>query len=69
MYTIDEAVNLIAKLTNFKGKILYDDRKPMTIFKRVIDTTRARSILGFKASTSFEEGLKSTIEYYKGLSI
>jgi GDP-L-fucose synthase len=68
-YTIDEAVNLISKLTNFKGKILYDDRKPMTIFKRVIDTSRAKSILGFKASTTFEEGLKKTIDYYKGLNI
>ena len=63
-YTIDEAVNLISKLTNFKGKILYDSSKPMTIFKRVIDTSRAKSILGFKASTTFEEGLKKTTAYY-----
>jgi nucleoside-diphosphate-sugar epimerase len=41
----------------------------MTIFKRVIDTSRAKSILGFKASTTFEEGLKKTIDYYKGLNI
>jgi GDP-L-fucose synthase len=67
LYTIDTAVNFISKLTNFRGKILYDDSKPMTIFKRVIDVSRAKSILGFRASTSFEDGLQKTIDYFRSI--
>ena len=33
--------------------------------KHIGATTKAEAILGFKASTSFEEGLKKTIEWYK----
>jgi GDP-L-fucose synthase len=65
LYTIGEAVDLISKLTNFKGKILYNDSKPMTIFKRVINIDKAKEKLGFKPKISFKDGLKKTIDYYK----
>jgi GDP-L-fucose synthase len=63
--TIQELVDLLVKLTGFKGQITYDDSKPMTIFKREINTDKAYLRLGFKADTPLEEGLKRTIAWYK----
>jgi GDP-L-fucose synthase len=65
IYTIGESVNLISELTNYKGEIKYNDSKPMTIFKRVIDITKARKVLGFQAKTSFRDGLQKTIDYFR----
>jgi len=33
--------------------------------RRMLDTAKARQEFGFKAKTSFEEGLEKTIEWYK----
>jgi GDP-L-fucose synthase len=53
---------LIAKLTGFKGKIVWDTTKPDGQPRRALDTSRALKEFGFKASTPFEEGLRKTIE-------
>ncbi|MFQ3675981.1 MAG: GDP-L-fucose synthase [Endomicrobiia bacterium] len=62
---IKDLVELIAKLTGFKGKIVWDTTKPDGQPRRCLDTTKAEKEFGFKAKTSFEEGLKKTIEWYK----
>lgn len=62
---IKDLVELIAKLTGFKGKILWDQSKPDGQPRRCLDVTRAYQEFGFKASTSFEAGLKATIDWYK----
>jgi len=63
--SIKDLVNLIAKLTGFKGKIIWDTTKPDGQPRRMLDTTKAEKEFGFKAKTPFEEGLKKTIEWYK----
>lgn len=63
-YTIGEAVDHIKELTDFQGEILYNASKPMTIRKRVIDTSKAEKVLNFRATTSFREGLKKTIDWF-----
>jgi GDP-L-fucose synthase len=55
---------LIVKLTGFKGKIIRDTTKPDGQPRRMLDTSRAFEGFGFKAQTSFKEGLKKTIEWY-----
>ena len=57
-------VELIAKLTNFKGKIIWDASKPDGQPRRKLDTSRAEKEFGFKAKTNLEEGLKRTIQWY-----
>ena len=56
---------MIAGLTGFKGDIIWDASRPDGQPRRCLDTTRAEKEFGFKAKTSFEEGLKNTIEWYK----
>jgi GDP-L-fucose synthase len=62
--SIKELVELIVELTGFKGRIIWDKSKPDGQPRRMLDTTKAFAEFGFKAKTSFEEGLKKTIEWY-----
>jgi GDP-L-fucose synthase len=63
--TIKELVEKIVELTGFKGEIRWDSSKPDGQPRRRLDTSRAKELLGFEAQTSFDEGLKATIEWYK----
>lgn len=63
--TINDLANLIKKLTGFTGKIIWDKEKPDGQPRRMLDTSRAKREFGFIAKTSFEEGLKKTIDWYK----
>jgi len=58
-------VELIVKLTGFKGEIVWDTSEPDGQPRRMLDTSRAQQEFGFRAQTSFEEGLRKTIEWYK----
>jgi GDP-L-fucose synthase len=62
--SIEDLVKLIAKLTGFKGKIVWDTSKPDGQPRRMLDTSRAEKEFGFRAKTPFEEGLEKTIEWY-----
>jgi len=62
--SIKDLVDLIVKLTGFKGEIVWDTTKPDGQPRRMLDTTKAFTEFGFKAKTSFKEGLQKTIEWY-----
>ena len=64
--SIKDLVNLIVKITGFNGKIIWDKTKPDGQPRRCLNTNKAFKEFGFKARTQFEEGLKKTIEWYKG---
>ena len=63
--TIRELVYLIAELTGYEGKIIWDTSKPDGQPRRCLDVNRAKEEFGFEAKTDFKEGLKRTIEWYK----
>lgn len=65
--TIKDLIELIIKLTGFKGEIGWDTSKPDGQPRRMLDISKAEKEFGFRAQTSFEEGLKKTIEWYKGI--
>lgn len=62
---IKDLVNLIVNLTGFKGKVEWDSSKPDGQPRRMLDTSKAEQEFGFKAKTSFEEGLEKTVDWYK----
>ena len=62
--SIKDLVTLIGSLTGFKGKIHWDSSKPDGQPRRCLDVSRAKQEFGFEARTSFEEGLKATIDWY-----
>ena len=64
--TIRELVELICELCEFEGTVEWDHSKPDGQPRRCLDTTRAREVLGFEAATDFRQGLKNTIDWYRG---
>jgi GDP-L-fucose synthase len=63
--TIRELIELITRLTGFTGEIRWDPSKPDGQPRRALDTSRARELFGFEARTSFEDGLRRTVEWYE----
>jgi GDP-L-fucose synthase len=64
--TIRELGTLIAEISGFAGELRWDPTKPDGQPRRVLDTSRAQKRFGFMASTPFDEGLRRTIEWYRG---
>jgi GDP-L-fucose synthase len=62
--TIKDLAEKIAALTRFKGEIRWDNSKPDGQPRRRLDVSRAKEYFGFEAKTSFDEGLKATIDWY-----
>lgn len=62
---IKDLIKLIAELTGFKGKIIWDKTKPDGQPRRYLDTSKAEKEFGFKAKTEFKKGLKRTIDWYR----
>ncbi len=63
--TIRELVELIAEVTGFAGEIRWDPSKPDGQPRRALDTSRAQKRFSFVAGTSFEDGLRRTIDSYR----
>ncbi|MGD0455438.1 MAG: GDP-L-fucose synthase [Solirubrobacteraceae bacterium] len=63
--TIRDLVELIAQATDFNGEIRWDTSKPDGQPRRVLDTSRAREQIGFQASTSFADGLRVTVDWFR----
>jgi GDP-L-fucose synthase len=61
---IRDLANLIATLIGYKGRIVWDTTKPNGQPRRALDVSRAKRLFGFTARTSFEDGLKRTIDWY-----
>ena len=63
--TIKNLAEKIAKITGFGGEIRWDSSKPDGQPRRRLDVSRAKKYFGFEAKTSFDEGLKATIDWYE----
>jgi len=64
--SIRDLVHQIADATGFTGKILWDPTKPDGQPRRSLDTSRAEQAFGFRARTGFEDGLRKTVDWYRG---
>jgi GDP-L-fucose synthase len=62
---IKDLVELIVKLTGFKGGITWDATKPDGQPRRQLSVDRAAKLLDWKAKMGFEEGLAKTIEWFR----
>jgi GDP-L-fucose synthase len=65
--SIKALVELIAELTGFRGRVVWDTSKPNGQPRRSLDTSRAWEAFGFRARTPFREGLERTVAWYRPL--
>ena len=63
--SIRELAEMIAELTEFRGKLVWDTSKPDGQPRRCLDTMRAKEAFGFVAGIPFKDGLRQTIEWYR----
>ena len=63
--SIRELAELIADVTGFAGRIVWDEEKPGGQPRRSVDATRARELFGFEAHTSLREGIEHTVAWYR----
>jgi GDP-L-fucose synthase len=63
--SIRDLATLIADLTGFGGTFAWNTTKPDGQPRRALDVSRARDAFGWTAKVPFEEGLATTIAWYR----
>src|SRR5882724_10963585 len=66
-FTIAELAELVVSLTGSRSKLIHLPLPADDPRQRKPDTTTAESVLGWRATTALEEGLKHTIAYFDSL--
>lgn len=65
--TISQLVEIIRKLTNFEGKVVWNTipKRPLDIDILFGDYSKAKNLIGWEPKYSLENGLSLCIEYWK----
>lgn len=63
--TINEMVTTIEKVLNQKAKIKYEDKPIGDVNKTYGNITKAKKLLNWKPTVSFEDGIRNFIDWYK----
>ena len=65
-HTVKEALQMMLEIDGFtKARVQFNTSRPSMIPIRLIDTSKAAAILGFKARTGLREGIRKTIAWYR----
>jgi len=65
-YSIKQALAMMLEVDSYTdAKVVYNSSKPSMIPIRLIDTSLAEEVLGFKAKTGLQEGISRTIDWYR----
>ena len=69
--SVKQLLETVARLTGFRGRIVWDTSKPNGQPRRRLDTSRAEQAFGFRAGTDLAIGLERTVAWYRqqGLSV
>jgi len=63
--TIKEIIHTILKAVGYsEARIVFNTSKPSAIPFRMVDISKARRVLGFEPTVSFEDGIKDTVDWY-----
>jgi len=55
----------IGALLGYRGRFVYDHSRPNGQPRRALDCSQALARFGFRATTSLEDGLRKTIDYFR----
>lgn len=62
--SIKDLALMIAELSGFKGEVIWDISRPNGTPRKVLDSSRMRS-LGWSPKISLRDGIRSTIDWYR----
>jgi GDP-L-fucose synthase len=62
---IRELAELVAEVTGFGGRIVWDTSMPNGQPRRRLDTSRAKRLLGWEAQTPLHEGIERTVAWFR----
>ena len=62
-HTITEIAHMVKEITGFRGDIVYDTTKPDGMLRKIIDSSRIRS-LGWKPEVQLYDGITLTYDWY-----
>ena len=60
-----ELASTIAEAVGFEGEVVWDTTKPNGQPRRCLDVSRAKEYFGWQAETSFDEGVRRTVEWWE----
>ena len=63
--TVNDLYRRLARLTNVRGDAEHSPAKPGEQRRSVLDATRAKSLLGWSATTPLDEGLTQTVAWFR----
>ncbi len=62
-YSIKQITEMVAKVTGFQGKIIWDKSKPDGTPRKIMDNSRLKK-LGWRPSTNLNQGLLKMFDWY-----
>jgi len=63
--SIRELAEMVARMTGFNGKLVWQTDRPNGQPRRALDTNRALEYFGWKAAMPFEDGMRRTIDWFQ----
>jgi nucleoside-diphosphate-sugar epimerase len=66
---IADLAHLIARTVGFAGEIRFDPSQPDGQPRRKLDTSRAEAAFGWRSRTTFPEGLRATVDWYRAARV
>src|SRR5229473_5602531 len=63
---LNETFRVLKKLIGYKGEVEYGPERAGDVKHSLADMSRAEKHLGYKPKVDFEEGLRRTVEWYRG---
>ena len=67
--SIRELAELIADLTGYEGRIVWDETKPNGQPRRSVDGGRAKALFGFEARTHLRDGIERTVAWFRSAQV
>jgi UDP-glucose 4-epimerase len=63
---LNQAFQLLKKVTGYRGEVKYAPARSGDVKHSLADLARAEKHLGYKPTVDFEEGLRRTVDWYRG---